>query len=140
MTWCTSVSYRLCEAWSAQLAQRGVDLDALDPLDDGRVDLDPTRWFAEQVVARIDPPRAVILPWADGAATTRGEPVGPEQAAAVVMAQVHLGVPPVDRALLARLADLIALPALRLHVGRDAFADPARIWQSLRRGLEDLAR
>jgi hypothetical protein len=131
---------RLCAAWSSQLRRRGIDPDALEPLDDDRLDLDPARWFADQVVPRIDPPRALILPWADGAATTRCEPVGPEHAAAVLIAQVHLGVPPVDHALLARLANLIALPALRLHIGCDAFADPDAVWRSLCNGLEGLGR
>jgi hypothetical protein len=128
---------RLCEAWSSRL---GLDLEQLEPLADGRVDLDPGRWFAERVVDRLDPPRALILPWADGSVTTRCEPVGPEQAAAVLLAQVHAGVPPVARDMLARVSDLIALPALRLHVGRDAFTDPELLWDRLRRGLEDLDR
>jgi hypothetical protein len=128
---------RLCEAWSSRL---GLDLDALEPLADGRVDLDPGRWFAEGVVDRLDPPRALILPWADASGTTRCEQVGPEQAAAVLLAQVHAGVPPVDRDMLARASDLIALPALLLHIGRDAFADPELLWDRLRRGLEDLGR
>lgn len=128
---------RLSEAWSSRL---GLDVDALEPLADGRVDLDPARWFAERVVDRLDPPRALILPWADGADITRCEPVGPEQAAAVLLAQVHAGVPPVARDMLAQLSNLIGLPALRLHVGRDAFADPELLWHRLRSGLKELGR
>jgi hypothetical protein len=128
---------RLCEAWSAQL---GLELGALAPLADGRLDLDPARWFADRVVARIDAPRTVILPWTDGAAITRCEPVVPPQAAAVLLAQIHAGVPPFEPGMLRRISELLGLPALRVHIGHDAFADPAVLWRVVRGGLESVRR
>ena len=138
---------RLCEAWASQLGiDRGVDrgidggldggLDTLPVLDDDRLDLDPARWFTDRLVARIDAPRTLLLPWAAGDEVTRCEPVGPEQAAAVVLAQLHAGVPPIAPAQLHRIAALLALPALRVHIGRDAFADPAVLWRAVRGALE----